>query len=357
MTWTVQQGDALEFLRGQPADSLDLVFGSPPYEEARLYLEGGENMGISRKTDAWVAWMVEVYQAAQAACKGLVAFVAAGQTRKFKWSAGPALLMAELHKAGMNLRNPPIFSRVGIPGSGGPDWLRGDYEWIICTTRPGKLPWSDNTAMGHPPKWAPGGEMSHRQADGGRVNQWGHSVDSPSCTPRKADGTRDIQKRPGHKLRTKGGSPKASVKNRDKWGGTGHATGGAGRKPNGEHKTRPGKGVATRGHANGDTVTEDSYDPPVLANPGNIIHCNVGGGVMGNELCHENEAPFPEKLAEFFVLSFCPSGGLVCDPFSGSGTTGAVSVRHNRNFIGCDLRQSQVELARKRIGQENPLLF
>ena len=28
--------------------------------------------------------------------------------------------------------------------------------------REGKLPWSDNTACGHPPKWAPGGEMSHR---------------------------------------------------------------------------------------------------------------------------------------------------------------------------------------------------
>ena len=91
------------------------------------------------------------------------------------------------------------------------------------------------------------------------------------------------------------------------------------------------------------------YRPPDIANPGNVIHCKVGGGNMGDKLCHENEAPFPESLAEFFVRSFCRPGGLVCDPFSGSGTTGAVSVRHGRRFVGCDVREDQVELSRRRI--------
>lgn len=49
MAYSIIQADCLEFLRGLEPDSLDLVFGSPPYEEARLYLEGGKNMGISRK--------------------------------------------------------------------------------------------------------------------------------------------------------------------------------------------------------------------------------------------------------------------------------------------------------------------
>jgi hypothetical protein len=135
MTWEFHQGDCLELLCAMPEASVDLVFGSPPYEEARLYLEDGKNLGVSRKTNAWVAWMVEVFKVSQRVCKGLVAFVVAGQTDDFRWSAGPALLIAELHRAGMNLRNPPIFCRIGIPGSGGPDWLRGDYEWIVCTSR------------------------------------------------------------------------------------------------------------------------------------------------------------------------------------------------------------------------------
>ena len=35
---------------------------------------------------------------------------------------------ADLKRAGFNMRKPPVFHRVGIPGSGGPDWLRNDYE-------------------------------------------------------------------------------------------------------------------------------------------------------------------------------------------------------------------------------------
>ena len=72
---------------------------------------------------------------------------------------------------------------------------------------------------------------------------------------------------------------------------------------------------------------------------------------MGSDLAHENEAPFPEKLAEFFVLSFCPPGGTVYDPFCGSCTTGAVAVRHGRNFIGTDVRESQIELSKRRLAE------
>lgn len=309
MGCSVVQADCLEFLRSQPEGSLDLVFGSPPYSEARLYLEDGADMGVSRKTAEWVAWMADVHEAAQKACKGLVAFVVAGQTRQYRWSAGPVLYMTELHRRGLNLRNPPIFSRVGIPGSGGPDWLRADYEWIVCTSRPGRLPWSDNTAAGHPPKWAPGGEMSNRLTSGARVNQWGHSADS-GATVVAADGVvRSKGKRPSHKEVTR------------------------------------------------DVQAGEGYDPPAKANPGNIIHLNVGGGVMGHELAHENEAPFPLKLAEFFVQSFAPPGGMVCDPFSGSGTTAHACVLSGRNFTGCDLRQSQVDLAAKRLASVTPGLF
>jgi site-specific DNA-methyltransferase (adenine-specific) len=70
---------------------------------------------------------------------------------------------------------------------------------------------------------------------------------------------------------------------------------------------------------------------------------------MGSPLAHENEAPFPEKLAEFFVKSFCPPEGIVLDPFCGSGTTLAVAKRLNRHYQGIDIRQSQVDLATRRL--------
>jgi hypothetical protein len=277
-SWDVVEADALTWLNSLPADSADLMFASPPYEAARTY-----GIGFALRGQEWCDRMAAIVKAALRVCRGLVAFVVQGQTRPFRWSATPALLMADLHRAGVPLRNPPIFHRVGIPGSGGPDWLRRGYEWIVCATRGGKLPRSNNTAMGHKPKWAPGGEMSNRKASGARVNDYGY---------------------------------------------------------------------ATGGHTNGDTSNGQGHNPPPLANPGNVIRATVGGGLTGSPLAHGNEAPFPVALAELFIKSFAPPGGLVLDCFSGGGTTGAVAVRHGRRFAGCDIRPTQVELSRHRIVEE-----
>jgi site-specific DNA-methyltransferase (adenine-specific) len=70
---------------------------------------------------------------------------------------------------------------------------------------------------------------------------------------------------------------------------------------------------------------------------------------MGSPLAHDNEAPFPEALAEFFIRSFCPLGGVVLDPFSGSGTTAAVAFKTGRLCISMDCRKSQCDLTRRRI--------
>ena len=378
MSWSVEQANALQWLRAMPADSADLLVTSPPYAKARLYLEGGEDMGIARDTEAWVAWLIEIWTEAQRVVTGAVVMVVEGQTRNYRYSAGPLLLAADLHRRGFNLRKPPIFYRVGIPGSGGPDWWRNDYEFCLVTTRPGQLPYSDNTATGHPPKWAPGGEMSHRLGDGRRRNQWGGADKSGGHSSK--DGSKKAFVRPSHVLtsnREVNGVAEDSEQllfEMETAAKPHKMLSMSSRGTDGKRKISGGRRV-TRGKIKGDTATEDAYDPPVLANPGNVIqqrysaqevaailrdggdvhHCKVGGGVMGNRLAHVNEAPFPEAIVEPFVLSFCPPGGTVLDCFTGSGTTGAVSVRHGRNFRGCDLRASQVELARKRIGTETPL--
>jgi DNA modification methylase len=47
---------------------------------------------------------------------------------------------------------------------------------------------------------------------------------------------------------------------------------------------------------------------------------------------------------------------VVLDPFTGSGTTGMVALRHGRSFIGCELNPAYVDLARERIIADSPLL-
>ena len=114
-------------------------------------------------------------------------------------------------------------------------------------------------------------------------------------------------------------------------------------------KFRPGGSPSY--HAKNGRVKKRTYKPPTLANPGNVIHCKVGKGHMGSNLAHENEAPFPEILAERFVRSFCPPGGIVLDPFIGSGTTAAVAIKHGRHFIGVDVRDTQQSLSERRVAE------
>jgi len=65
-------------------------------------------------------------------------------------------------------------------------------------------------------------------------------------------------------------------------------------------------------------------------------------------------ATMPEKLVEPCILAGCPLGGLVLDPFIGSGTVGAVAERLGRRWVGTDL--SYQDLARERTAQRGLLI-
>ena len=256
-----------------PDDSVDLVLCSPPYEAKRAYGE----LDFKLAGDDWVQWAANGFEECLRVCRGLVAWVVDGGTRRFRYSCAPELLTGELHRRGVAMRRPVYYKRHGIPGSGGPDWLANRIETVVCAGPGSRLPWSDNTACGHPPKYKPGGDPSH-QSRAGRVN-----------------------------------------------------------------KPRPQR--------KGNAKQVRTYAPPAKANPGNVIDCGAaGGGAMGHPLAHENEAPFPLALAEFFVRSFCPPGGIVLDPFCGSGTTGHAAILHGRRAMLADARKSQIELTTRRIG-------
>jgi len=61
----------------------------------------------------------------------------------------------------------------------------------------------------------------------------------------------------------------------------------------------------------------------------------------------------PESLLERVILSSTNPGDIVLDPFCGSGTTGAVALRHGRRFIGIDMDKTFLEdIARPRLEHE-----
>lgn len=60
-------------------------------------------------------------------------------------------------------------------------------------------------------------------------------------------------------------------------------------------------------------------------------------------------ATFPTKLIEPCILAGCPHGGIVLDPFMGSGTTALVARYHGRDYLGSELNPKYVEIALERL--------
>ena len=57
----------------------------------------------------------------------------------------------------------------------------------------------------------------------------------------------------------------------------------------------------------------------------------------------------PEKLMAKLILASCPQGGLVFDPFLGSGTTSVVARKLGRNYCGVEINSEYACWAEKRL--------
>ena len=57
----------------------------------------------------------------------------------------------------------------------------------------------------------------------------------------------------------------------------------------------------------------------------------------------------PLEIVERMVLASCPEGGLVLDPFMGSGTSAVAAARNGRNFVGFELNPEYFKIVEKRV--------
>ena len=71
------------------------------------------------------------------------------------------------------------------------------------------------------------------------------------------------------------------------------------------------------------------------------------------EPSHEaHYAMYPSRLVETPIEAGCPEGGLVLDPFMGSGTTAVVARRLGRHYIGFEPNPEYVAICEKRLEQQ-----
>lgn len=67
-------------------------------------------------------------------------------------------------------------------------------------------------------------------------------------------------------------------------------------------------------------------------------------------------AVFPQELIEPCIMAGAPVGGIVLDPFMGSGTTAQVAQHLNRQYLGCELNPEYKPLQDKRLRQMSLVL-
>lgn len=105
----------------------------------------------------------------------------------------------------------------------------------------------------------------------------------------------------------------------------------------------------------------NQHELAIVASKGTpTVHNRATGNVLnvkrlGNSELHPTEKPVGLFLPILRVVS--PPGGIVLDPFMGSGTTGVAAAQEGRDFIGIERERSYYEIAERRIAAAQPPLF
>lgn len=76
----------------------------------------------------------------------------------------------------------------------------------------------------------------------------------------------------------------------------------------------------------------------------NVLRIKRGKKVHGS-----HGAVFPEDLVKELMLAFSEEQNVILDPFMGTGTTGVVAKELNRNFIGIEISEEYLKIAKNRI--------
>lgn len=84
-----------------------------------------------------------------------------------------------------------------------------------------------------------------------------------------------------------------------------------------------------------------------LKNPSDVWRIPMVSGNFMERTDHP--AQYPEKLIERIVLAGTNEGDIVLDPFMGSGTTAVVAKKLGRNYIGYEISQEYIDMAKERL--------
>jgi DNA modification methylase len=297
---TLHHADALEALRGMPSHSVNCVVTSPPYYGLRDYGIPGQ-YGLEPTPAEYVATMRAVFaEARRVLTLDGTLWLNLGDTYAGKGNAGASVGMTR--RADRADLIPPRHNTTG----------EAPYKSLLMI--PERVAWGlveDGWTLRNRIVWAKTDAMPESVQD--RLANRHEALFLFSRSPRywfDLDAIREP-------------AQPANVRRGRGW---------ANRRAQGA----PGRhGLQGAAHA----ADSDFAPDPAGRNPGDVWSVSTAGFPAAHF------AVMPERIAERCVLAGCRPGGVVLDPFSGSGTTGMVALRTGRRYVGVDLSEEYLRLS------------
>lgn len=316
MTYTLIQGDCIETMRGLPANSVQCCVTSPPYYGLRNYEGGDAEIGKESTTDEYVSKLVDVFREVRRLLKDDgTCWINLGDSYNGsgKGPTGYNDIGDQHERQGFDSRATKVDGLkpkdlIGIP------WmvafaLRADGWWLrsdIIWSKPNPMPESvtDRPTKSHEYIFLLSKSQRYfYDADAIREPNAGDLPYGDKVNFKMNDEA--AQGRHGKSSMFAGGSRQEYIEK--------YYTNGRNRRSVWTVTTKPYSGA--------------------------------------------HFATMPTKLVEPCILAGSRVGDTVIDPFNGSGTTGAVALKHGRKYIGCELNADYIELAHERIRRSQPVLF
>lgn len=323
-------GDALDVLREMPACSVDMAITSPPYYMKREYLAGG--IGLESSPDGFIDNLVAICSEVFRVLKPTGSFwLNLGDSYINKnLSLIPARVAIRLtDEVGFTLRNQVVWNKLkGAPDNSN-DKLRSLWEPIFFFCKEPKGYYYDADAARKPPRKAQsikhGAVVSATGVSGVRYRRKSElSTELTDSEKRAAFAALDEMLH----LVECGEVPDFRMVIR----GATRTTHGNSTKLSGRAKELAEKGFYFLKYSKKGAKISDVWDIIPEDTQGRIFHY----------------APYPEDLVKNPIALTCPKGGIVLDPFVGTGTTCKVAQEMGRKSVGIDLSAEYLDLARER---------
>lgn len=323
------KGECRAVLSGLPAESIDCMVTSPPYWGHREYSSGG--LGEERTHGEYVENLAAIFREIQRVLKPTgSAWLNIGDSYHNKNLAGVPwrVAVALTDQLGFVLRNDVIWHKVKGSPDNANDKLRNIHEHVFHFVKQARGYYYDDKMIRRTPKSAKVVKGAIVSATGVTGVRYERQIElSTDLTDIEKANARRALNAVLDEMRTgKLGDFRMVIR--------------------GQQRTTHSNSVKVSGRAK-EMQSKGFY----------FLKYHPDGAKLGDvwEIIPEDTqkrqshfAPYPRDLCRIPITATCPPGGMVLDPFCGTGTTMAVAMEMGRRSVGIDISDEYLAIAEDR---------